>query len=99
MADHCGRSSVVNPGTKLWRPPVAVTQFWRPRSGFGARFRFCKTPQKMLQMLLLQKTGAKTAPLAYFDGLLRRAGATTGARVNIRTPADSRRGRHIAYIV
>ena len=30
--------SVVNPGTKLWRPPVEVTQFWCPRSGFGARF-------------------------------------------------------------
>ena len=43
MTDHAGgrRSvSVVNPGTKLWRPPVEVTQFWRPRSGFGARFRF-----------------------------------------------------------
>ena len=34
--------SVVNPGTKLWRPPVEVSQFWRQRSGFGARFRFCK---------------------------------------------------------
>ena len=21
---------MVNPGTKLWRPPVEVTQFWRP---------------------------------------------------------------------
>ena len=39
MADHaCGRRSVVNPDTKLWRPPVEVTQFWSPRSGFGARF-------------------------------------------------------------
>ena len=39
MADHAGgRTSVVNLGTKLWRPPVEVTQFWRPRSGFGARF-------------------------------------------------------------
>ena len=37
MADHAsGRRSVVNPGTKLWRPPVEVTQFWRPKSGFGA---------------------------------------------------------------
>ena len=41
MADHAGdRRSVVNPGTKLWRPPVEITQFWRPRSCFGARFRF-----------------------------------------------------------
>ena len=47
MADHAGRRrSVVNQGTKLWRPPVEVTQFWRPRSGFGARFRFYKTNQK-----------------------------------------------------
>ena len=32
MADHAGggRHSVVNPGTKLWRPPVETTQFWRP---------------------------------------------------------------------
>ena len=49
MADHaCGRRSVVNMGTKVWRPPVEVTQFWRPRSGFGAREAvlapvFCKT--------------------------------------------------------
>ena len=47
MADHAGgRRSVVNPGTKLWRSPVEVTQLWRPRSGFGARFRLCKTKQK-----------------------------------------------------
>ena len=31
MADHAGgKRSVVNSGTKLWRPPVEVTQFWRP---------------------------------------------------------------------
>ena len=30
--------SVVNPGTKWWRLPVEVTQFWRPRSGFVAGF-------------------------------------------------------------
>ena len=47
MFDHVGgRRSVVNPGTKLWRPPVEVTQFWRRRRGFGAGFRFCKTKQK-----------------------------------------------------
>ena len=47
IADHAGgRRSVVNLGTKLWRPPVEVTQFWRPSSPFGARFRFCKTKQK-----------------------------------------------------
>ena len=46
MADHVGgRRSVVNPSTKLWRPPVEVTQIWRPRNSFGARFRFCKTKQ------------------------------------------------------
>ena len=39
MVDHAGgRRSVVNPGTTLWRPPVEVSQFWCPRSGFGARF-------------------------------------------------------------
>ena len=26
--------------TKFWHPPVEVTQFWYPRSGFGALFRF-----------------------------------------------------------
>ena len=47
MADHTGgQRSVVNPGTKLWRPPVEVTQFWRPKSGFGACFCFCKIKQK-----------------------------------------------------
>ena len=31
MADHAGgRRSLVNPGTKLWRTTVEVTQFWRP---------------------------------------------------------------------
>ena len=35
MVDTVGRSFVVNPGTKLWRPPVEVSTFWRPRSGFG----------------------------------------------------------------
>ena len=47
MADQAGAwlRSVVNPGTKLWRPPVQVAQFWRPRIGFGARFCFCKTRQ------------------------------------------------------
>ena len=47
MTDHAGpRRYECNPGTKLWRPPVEVTQFWRPRSGFGARFGVCKTKQK-----------------------------------------------------
>ena len=48
IADHAGggRRSVVNPGTKSWIQPVEVTQFWRPRSGFGALFRLCKTKQK-----------------------------------------------------
>ena len=39
MTDQVGpRQYECNPGTKLWRPPVKVTQFWRPRSGFDARF-------------------------------------------------------------
>ena len=30
MAIHAScRRSVVNPGTKLWRPPDEATQFWR----------------------------------------------------------------------
>ena len=28
------------PGTKLWRSPAFVTQFWLSRSWFGARFLF-----------------------------------------------------------
>ena len=50
MADHAGggRRSVFNLGSKLWRPPVELTKFWRPRSGFGARFRFFKTKQKLI---------------------------------------------------
>ena len=34
------------PGTKMWRPPAFVTQFWHPRCGFGGRFRFCKTKKQ-----------------------------------------------------
>ena len=31
MTDHAGpRRYECNPGTKLWRPSVEVTQFWRP---------------------------------------------------------------------
>ena len=38
MAAHAtGRRFVVNLGTKLWRPPVEVTQFWRQISGFCAK--------------------------------------------------------------
>ena len=41
MADHAGgQRSVVNQGTKLWRPPVEVTQFWCPGTGFGAFFLY-----------------------------------------------------------
>ena len=39
---------VVNLGTKLWRTPVQVTQFWCPSSGFCTRYRFCKTKQKKM---------------------------------------------------
>ena len=44
------RRSVVNLGTKLWCPPVEVTQFWSPRNGFSARCRFCKTNKKKISM-------------------------------------------------
>ena len=47
ITDHAGsRRYKCNPCTMLWRPPVEVTQFWRPRSGFGARF-FVK-PKKII---------------------------------------------------
>ena len=51
MADHDGgRRSVVNPGTKLLRPPVEVTQFWRLISaGFGAVLVFVKS-KKIISM-------------------------------------------------
>ena len=43
MADHAGgRRSVGNPGTKLWRTPVEVTQYWRPKCSLSARYRFLK---------------------------------------------------------
>ena len=35
MTDHAGpRRCECNHGTKFWHPPVEVTQFWLPRSGF-----------------------------------------------------------------
>ena len=38
MADLAGgRRSVVNPGTKLWCPPIEVTQFWRGEEWFFVR--------------------------------------------------------------
>ena len=42
MADHGGRRSVVNPGTKLWRPPVEVTQFWPRGAVLAPVFVFVK---------------------------------------------------------
>ena len=43
MTDHAGPlRSECPPGTKLWRPPAFVTQFWHLRSGFGTRFRFAR---------------------------------------------------------
>ena len=43
LTDHDGpRRSECPPGTKLWHPPAFVTKFWRQRSGFGTRVRFCK---------------------------------------------------------
>ena len=41
MSDHAGpRRCQYHPGTTFWHPSVEVTQFWHPRSGFGAGF--CK---------------------------------------------------------
>ena len=41
MTDQAGpRHCEYHPGTKFWHPPIEVTQFWQPRSGFGARSRF-----------------------------------------------------------
>ena len=41
MTGHAGpRLCECHPGTKFWHPPVEVTPFWHPRSGFGARFLF-----------------------------------------------------------
>ena len=38
MANHAGgRLSVVNLGTKFWRPPVQVTQFLAPEEWFWGR--------------------------------------------------------------
>ena len=40
VTDHAGprRRCEFHPGTNFWHPPVEVTQFWHPRSGFGAHF-------------------------------------------------------------
>ena len=65
MADQVGgRCSVVNPGTKLWRSPVEVTKFWRPRSGISARFRLCQT--KIKKFISLKPN----SNLIYFQQLL-----------------------------
>ena len=48
MANHgCGRGSVVNPGNKLWRPPVEVTQFWA--RGAVLAPVFCKTKKNYME--------------------------------------------------
>ena len=48
MTDHAspGRREF-HPSTELWRPPAFLTQFWRPRTGFGTRF--CKTKKDIDQ--------------------------------------------------
>ena len=39
MTAHAGpRRCECHPGTKFRHPPVEVTQFWHPKSGYGARF-------------------------------------------------------------
>ena len=36
MTDHAGpRRCECHPGTKVWHPPVEVTQFWHPGSGLA----------------------------------------------------------------
>ena len=41
MTDHAGpRRCECHPRTDCWHPHVEVTQFWHPRSGYGAMF--CK---------------------------------------------------------
>ena len=50
MTDHAGpRHCEDHPGTKFWHPPIEVTQFWQPRSGFGARSRFERQKNRMKQ--------------------------------------------------
>ena len=40
MTDHAGPDArcECHMGTNFWPPPIEVTQFWHPRSGFGAHF-------------------------------------------------------------
>ena len=39
MTDHAGPGHCeCHSGTNFWHPPIEVTQFWHPRSGFGAPF-------------------------------------------------------------
>ena len=38
MTDHAGpRRCECHPRNNFWHPPIEVTQFWHPRSGYGAR--------------------------------------------------------------
>ena len=39
MSNHAGpRRCKCHPGTIFWHPLIELTQFWHPKSGFGARF-------------------------------------------------------------
>ena len=57
LVDHAGPRDVAS----IPQAPAFVTQFWHPRSGFGARFRFCNSihqmektrKQKLLEMILV----------------------------------------------
>ena len=56
MTDHAGpRRWECHPGTKFLHPPIEITQFWHPRSGFGAYF--CKAKQEY--MYIDQEAGKK----------------------------------------
>ena len=75
-------------GTKLWRPPVEVTRFWRSfferqkrlywsRGGGIVWHKSCRKWFKLRFGFILMKTGAKTAPPGAKTELFRREGTTT----------------------
>ena len=87
MADHAGgRCSVVNPGIKLWHPPVKVTQFWRPRIGMAPDF--CKIKKDYIGQEEGKKYETKVVgnDSSYCLASYKRA-PQLSARVNHGTPA------------
>ena len=54
MTNHAGPPTLyVSPGTIFWHPPIEVTWFWHPKTGFGARF--CKAKKDYID----QEAGEK----------------------------------------